>query len=230
MHKHNGWCTRGLDAEGRLDHFLPIRPEGECWLWQGSLNQAGYGVGGMGGKQYRAHRLAYETWVGAIPDGLVLDHVRGRGCHSRHCCNPAHLQPVTSVENVQRGDSPAMLSARRLTCKNGHLFDATRTVGERVYRACSTCRKEAAERQEARKTRERRGSAKVCQGPLLPVGVTRSGDGKFRSRVMLKGQEMRLGVFASSNHAYKARAEAEASFGLSPRNQTPGLIVHPWSQ
>jgi hypothetical protein len=45
------------------------------------------------------HRDVYEQLVGPIPEGLVLDHL----CRNRSCCNPAHLEPVTTAENVRRG-------------------------------------------------------------------------------------------------------------------------------
>jgi hypothetical protein len=66
-----------------------------CWIWQRGIDAAGYGrVAGT-----RAHRVFYERHVGPIPEGLTIDHL----CRVRSCCNPAHLEPVTAVENVSRG-------------------------------------------------------------------------------------------------------------------------------
>lgn len=45
-----------------------------------------------------AHRVAYELWVGPIPEGMELDH----RCKVRACINPAHLEPVTHAENMRR--------------------------------------------------------------------------------------------------------------------------------
>ena len=50
------------------------------------------------------HRVVYEHRVGPIPKGLDLDHVKARGCRSRACVNPAHLEPVTTRVNVLRGE------------------------------------------------------------------------------------------------------------------------------
>lgn len=46
----------------------------------------------------RTHRAAYEIHVGPIPEGLTLDHL----CCVKACCNPAHLEPVTALENYRR--------------------------------------------------------------------------------------------------------------------------------
>lgn len=83
-----------------------------CWLWTGALSN-GYGQVGIAGgatTEY-AHRWAYEQLVGAIPRGMQLDHLchnadascpGGASCAHRRCVNPAHLEPVTNVENMRR--------------------------------------------------------------------------------------------------------------------------------
>ncbi len=71
-----------------------------CWVWVAGRNEHGYGLfKAPGPKQTRAHRYAYTVLVGAIPEGLVLDHV----CCVRACVNPAHLEPVTQTVNMARG-------------------------------------------------------------------------------------------------------------------------------
>lgn len=70
-----------------------------CWLWRGALDRHGYGRVGVGGTRTAlAHRVAYMLAVGPIPDGFVLDHL----CRIRACVNPAHLEPVTQVVNLER--------------------------------------------------------------------------------------------------------------------------------
>ena len=93
-----------------------------CWPWLMSCNAslAGYGQLKWRGKVRRAHRLAYELVVGPIPEGLTLDHTchdpnrcrAGKQCLHRRCCNPGHLEPVTSPENSRR--------MTRLACRRGH--------------------------------------------------------------------------------------------------------------
>lgn len=91
----------------------------ECWIWPHADNGYGYGrirwgstrYGDGPGKIMLAHRLAYELFIGPIPDGKPLDHTchtndptcMGRGgCIHRLCVNPAHLEPVTTRENHAR--------------------------------------------------------------------------------------------------------------------------------
>ena len=69
-----------------------------CWLWMAAKIN-GYGRYGQGrGRHVAAHRFSYETLIGAIPSGLEIDHL----CLTKHCVNPAHLEPVTHSENIRR--------------------------------------------------------------------------------------------------------------------------------
>lgn len=87
------------------DRFLKkIQKTDTCWLWMAHTNR-GYGQFRVGLKQCKAHRVAYELWVGPIPDGLLIRHK----CDTPRCVNPAHLEIGTPKENsndmVQRGRS-----------------------------------------------------------------------------------------------------------------------------
>lgn len=76
-------------------HLVEVTATG-CWRWLGHCLSSGYGR--VGARGILAHRLAYEELVGPIPDGLEIDHL----CRNRGCVNPAHLEPVTHVENLRR--------------------------------------------------------------------------------------------------------------------------------
>jgi len=71
---------------------------GRCWQWVGSRTNNGYGQIWDGGRLVLAHRLAYETLVGPIPDGLECDHL----CRNRPCVRPSHIEPVTHSANLKR--------------------------------------------------------------------------------------------------------------------------------
>lgn len=106
-------------------------PMGGCWLWIGAnYPPYGYGQYSIDGVPLSAHRAAYRALVGAIPQGLQLDHL----CRVTSCCNPLHLEPVTPKENSIR--------RTRLieSCPRGHRYSAENTViaskGERRCREC----------------------------------------------------------------------------------------------
>lgn len=70
-----------------------------CWLWEGGTNADGYGLfSRRPGTTMMAHRYAYLTTVGPIPEGLELDHL----CRVRLCVRSEHLEPVTHAENMRR--------------------------------------------------------------------------------------------------------------------------------
>jgi hypothetical protein len=95
----------------------------------------GYGVlSTVDGNRY-AHRLAYELLVGPIPEGLHIDHL----CRRPECVNPAHLEPVTNVENIRRGNA-GLFQASKTHCKQGHPYDEKNTLIRRSGgRACREC-------------------------------------------------------------------------------------------
>lgn len=124
---------------------------GECWIWTGGTNVGGYGRFRSERHDRRmvvAHRVAYEMVVGPVPDGLVLDHL----CRVRACVNPAHLEPVTFTENVQRG----LRAQERPICGAGlHAMSGENLLISKGKRYCKTCRnahkreRRTAERKEA---------------------------------------------------------------------------------
>ncbi len=77
------------------------RSESGCWAWDTEVDYPSFAYTTDSGAQREcgAHRLAYELEVGPIPDGLVLDHL----CNNPRCVKPAHLEPVTQRENLERG-------------------------------------------------------------------------------------------------------------------------------
>lgn len=117
--RERGWTS---SLPERL--FAKVEKTATCWLWTGATNGDGYGKIRPGGRAVPSeyvHRVAYELLVGPIPAGLTIDHVRARGCTSRACVNPAHLEAVSYRENTLRGDHPSAVAHRTGKCSNGHL-------------------------------------------------------------------------------------------------------------
>lgn len=141
-----------------------------CWAWRPKPINSGYGIFFLwdGAKKTGtlAHRFAYETWVGPIPEGLTIDHL----CRNKLCVNPSHLEPVSNAENNRRGNSLSAQNSRKTRCKRGHEFTPENTeVQTSGARKCKTCRKAAnRDRYAANKAKVRRGER---------VGSTKDGCG-----------------------------------------------------
>lgn len=73
-----------------------------CWIWNGSLNRKGYGLGGGS----TAQRAIYQCLFGQLPRNVVLHHL----CSNRACVNPDHLQPLTYRDhrNIHLGSQAAL--------------------------------------------------------------------------------------------------------------------------
>lgn len=84
-----------MDTEFLTFVFEKTRREGECRIWTGVLQSAGYGQ--LGRKRNRlVHRAVYEAAHGPIPKGMIVHHSCGR----RACAEPTHLSLMKPGEHV----------------------------------------------------------------------------------------------------------------------------------
>lgn len=123
----------------RVFHYLDA--SGDCWEWTGGQDGRGYGVigrGGAGGGLIRAHSAVWQLLVGAIPDGMVFDHL----CRNRSCANPDHGEIVPPGENTKRGYGASSGLGDREVCGFGHPLDGMRRSRGRKVRYCKTCARE----------------------------------------------------------------------------------------
>ncbi|MFN8147960.1 MAG: HNH endonuclease signature motif containing protein [Candidatus Nanopelagicales bacterium] len=108
----------------------------ECWPWRAFVSPDGYGHFRLNSRTTTAHRVAYHLTHGIeIPPGFEVDHV----CFNRACCNPAHLQLLTTSENRSR--SQRYVANK---CYRGHDLTDDNLYGPNLRlgkRACLICRR-----------------------------------------------------------------------------------------
>lgn len=129
-----------IELSWRIQKKISPEPNSGCWLWTAATDKDGYGQAYMpvGPRLQKAHRVVYEFYKGAIPEGLTLDH----SCRTPGCVNPDHLEPATQKVNTLRGTSFAATNALKPICCNGHsladAYVARRPQGD--ARICRQCR------------------------------------------------------------------------------------------
>ena len=124
-----------MTAKERLISKICHDPVTQCWNFTGALNR-GYGQLTLKPRtSTRAHRLAYELYVGPIPENHQLHHI----CENKRCCNPHHLIAVTDAEH-RRVDRMSMLN--KTHCKRGHPLSGDNLSAPRLEsgrRFCKQC-------------------------------------------------------------------------------------------
>lgn len=104
-----------------------------CELVTHRLDRDGYAFHGGS----RSHIVAYIQAKGAVPEGLVLDHL----CRRRNCKAVHHLEPVTQSENEKR--KSWRYRARRKLCQVGHDLALNGVITPEGGRVCRACNREA---------------------------------------------------------------------------------------
>ena|SRR3990167_6146490 len=122
------------DPFTRFIEKILATPDG-CWQWAASKSRGGYGQFKTQGKVKRAHRVAYEFFMGAIPEGLQIDHL----CRNRGCVNPLHLEPVTAKVNIHRSEGLAAKNIPKTHCPRGHCYSGRNLIMYENRRYCREC-------------------------------------------------------------------------------------------
>lgn len=76
-----------------LDKSAPIGTG--CRIWLQAHDRDGYTRVRFQGKRYGSHRLAYEAFVGPIPEGFDIHHE----CGYADCVNPLHLTALSKEDH-----------------------------------------------------------------------------------------------------------------------------------
>lgn len=161
-----------------------------CWNWNLCKNKDGYGVFRPDNKAaWRTHRLVYTLFYGPIPEGMVIDHL----CYNRKCCNPEHLDCVSSQENTRRATAHhnlGQMRQRRTHCVKGHLYTekstkwVTGTSGN-SHRRCLDCYRNKLKKQRERNIKPTRTHCKHGH-EFTPENTCSYPNGKFYCRTCQK--------------------------------------------
>lgn len=95
---------------------IQFDPFGGHWLWQGSLNENGYGP-------YRVLYKIFREHPPRLP--FTLDHL----CRVRNCVNPWHLEVIEKAKNTRIGSEYRFDNARPWDfCSRGHKHSYAREI------------------------------------------------------------------------------------------------------
>ena len=129
------WCSKKCLAQGRYwenkspeeqlnklrDIFdREVIKQDDCWLWNGRINNQGYGIvwfGGQEGRHIGAHRASWLLHRGEIPKNMFICHT----CDNPICTNPDHLfigDPlINSRDRANKGRNRDQLGAKNNMAK-----------------------------------------------------------------------------------------------------------------
>jgi DNA invertase Pin-like site-specific DNA recombinase len=158
------------DVDRFLSHVARSKPY-ECWPWKASRFQDGYGQFKVGGRNRKAHRIAYFLHYGIDPaEQLVCHH-----CDNPVCCNPFHLFAGSEKDNIQDCRQKGRLNTASGDKHGLHLHPERAAKGERVHGSKVTF-------EQVRQIRELYAAGGITQEQLgTRFGMTRRGIGRIIS-------------------------------------------------
>jgi hypothetical protein len=125
--------------------FIP-EDQSECWIFMGCRSSQGYGSIKVGRRSEKAHRVAYQLFVGELPPATDPAANVLHACGNGHlgCVNPKHLYLGDKSRNAQ--DMIKMgrsWQLNRKACPYGHPYDSVNThIRQNGARQCRSCERE----------------------------------------------------------------------------------------
>lgn len=107
----------------------------ECWPWQGPVTDRGYGKLSYGGKDRRAHQVAFFLKHGFYPPATL------HSCDNPPCCNDAHLfagdNGANNRDRAQKGRSHHPKNEIHPNCRisNEEVLEIRSLAGKMTYQA-----------------------------------------------------------------------------------------------
>jgi len=125
--------------------FSFVKYSEDCWSWLGTKSQKGYGSFSIKNKTVRAHRWAYEYFIGPLGKLHCCHH-----CDNPSCVSPWHLFSGTNKDNIRDAAKKNRLVVQhydrhpnrlRTHCKRGHEFTEENTYVSTNgrWRSCRIC-------------------------------------------------------------------------------------------
>ena len=135
MLNRSNYGERTIQYEIIVEEVISIVND-ECWNWKFFKNAFGYGrlYDRELKKSRLEHVIAYELRYGTLLSGLELDHL----CRNHSCWNPEHMEPVTHIENIRRGNAGVYWS-NKTHCPKGHEYNLENTRVVNGKRNCKEC-------------------------------------------------------------------------------------------
>lgn len=128
-------------------------PDGECLIWTGVVDHAGYGLTTIAGRRKFAHRAVWILHHGPIGPGVFICH----RCDNPSCVRIEHLFAGDHIVNMKDMAAKGRGSNQRKThCPKGHPYSGTNLAIEHRAegtdrRRCRTCNAEKTRRYKARR-------------------------------------------------------------------------------